>query len=115
MKKTYVLTIPGKKSDRLLDASKHEIRKYIRRERNKALPFGADFCDFDCKLGTSPADALTIHLAALVQGINVLVTAETTQFYVEVVAKAGRRAAPAVVESIAVAANGVADLVNRPS
>lgn len=38
MKKTYSLAIEGKHPDRLLEASKHDIRKYTKRERGKAVP-----------------------------------------------------------------------------
>ena len=34
MRKTYTLNIEGKNRDRLLEASKHDIRKYLKRERN---------------------------------------------------------------------------------
>ena len=33
MRKTFPLTAEGKHPDRLLDATKHEIRKYLKRER----------------------------------------------------------------------------------
>lgn len=36
MRKTYLLNIEGKNRDRLLDASKHDIRKYVKRERSRA-------------------------------------------------------------------------------
>ena len=35
MKKTFQLNIEGKNRDRVLDAVKHEIRKYIKRERGR--------------------------------------------------------------------------------
>ena len=35
MKKTYALQVEGLHPDRRLDAIKHEIRKYLRRERGK--------------------------------------------------------------------------------
>jgi hypothetical protein len=40
LKKTYSLNLEGKNRDRLLDAAKHDIRKYVKRERAKALIFG---------------------------------------------------------------------------
>ena len=43
MRKTYLLNIEGKNRDRLLEASKHDIRKYVKRERSRALPEGVDF------------------------------------------------------------------------
>jgi hypothetical protein len=51
MKKNFPLQIEGKNSERTLEAVKHEIRKYFKRERNRALPKDVDFWDFDCKVG----------------------------------------------------------------
>jgi hypothetical protein len=38
MKKNFPLQIEGKNSERILEAVKHEIRKYFKRERNRAVP-----------------------------------------------------------------------------
>ncbi len=54
MKKTFALRPEGKNPDRVLDAIKNELRKYMKRERRRDLPAGADFWDFDCKLGAGP-------------------------------------------------------------
>ena len=91
MKKTYPLNTPGKQPARLLDAAKNDIRKYIKRERAKALPAGVDFWDFDCMLGSSPMDATAKHVAELISNIDVLVAAGAQQLYVEVHAKPGHR------------------------
>ncbi|MGB4116761.1 MAG: DUF6172 family protein [Polaromonas sp.] len=93
MKKTYPLNVEGKNRDRLLDASKHDIRKYVKRERAKPLPEGADFLDFDCKLGASPADAAAVHFAALMTAVDALVGGGAAQFYVEIISKPGHRTA----------------------
>lgn len=101
MKKTFVLNVEGKNRDRLLDASKHDIRKYVKRERAKPLPEGADFLDFDCKLGASPSDAAVVHFAALMTAVDALVGGGAAQFYVEITSKPGHRTArPAVAASI---------------
>ena len=52
MKKTFVLSHPKIKLPRLVDSIRHEVKKYLRRERNKQVPDGADFWDFDCRFGT---------------------------------------------------------------
>lgn len=91
MKKTYQLRIEGKHPDRLLDASKHDIRKYIRRERRKALPAGADFWDFDTLLGGDEASAAVLPPAELIRAIDALVVSGATQFYVEIRSKPGKR------------------------
>ena len=101
MKKTYTLNIAGKSRDRLLDASKHDIRKYVKRERAKALPEGTDFWDFDCKLGASDAEVTNVHFAELMTSIDALLAEGAEQFYVEVVTKQGHRTARPATESIA--------------
>lgn len=91
MKKTYQLNIEGKNRDRLLDAAKHDIRKYIKRERAKPLPKGVDFLDFDCRAGTSDATAADVHFAALMGAIDALVQDGADHFYAEVTSKPGHR------------------------
>ena len=91
MKKTFQLTIEGKHPDRVLDATKHEIRQYIKRERNKALPEGVDFWDFDCRFGASTDAAQVIHPAQLIEHIDALAAGGANAVYVELLAKAGVR------------------------
>ena len=57
MKKTFLLAVEGKNRDRIVDAVKHEIRKYVKRERRRELPAGVDFLDFDCRFGLTPESA----------------------------------------------------------
>ncbi len=91
MKKTYQLNIEGKNRDRLLDAAKHDIRKYAKRERAKALPKGVDFWDFDCAAGASEATAAPVHFAELMAAIDALVKDGGEQFFVAVTVKPGHR------------------------
>ncbi|WP_026435652.1 DUF6172 family protein [Acidovorax sp. JHL-9] len=93
MKKTFQLHIEGKNSDRVLDAIKHEIRKYIKRERGRPVPAGADFWDFDCKFGSTAETAAVAHLSALIRLIDGVAREGGTQFYVEILAKGGHRRA----------------------
>lgn len=70
MKKTYPLNIEGKNRDRVLDAIKHDIRKYVARQRRTALPEGVDFWDFDCQFGLK-ADAMQpVHFGNLIEQID---------------------------------------------
>ena len=91
MRKTYPLRPEGKHPDRVLDAVKHDIRKYIKRERRVPLPAGVDFWDFDCRLGTTQASAEVIHPAALIQQLDALAQSGGTTVYVELLAKPGVR------------------------
>ena len=57
MRKTYPLTAPNKQPARVLDAVKHDIRRYITRERGRALPSDQQVWQFDCKVRVSDAAA----------------------------------------------------------
>jgi hypothetical protein len=91
MKKTFPLKAEGKNPERLLEATKHEIRKYIKRERRRDLPEGVDFWDFYCKFGTTAETASVAHLAELIPLIDALVKSDGAQFYVEILSKHGHR------------------------
>lgn len=91
MKKTFQLTHAKINYDRMADAVKHEIRKYIKRERKHTLPEGADFWDFDCKFGDTEEAANAVHLAELDAFINEATGKKQTSFYVEILAKPGHR------------------------
>jgi predicted N-acyltransferase len=97
MRKTFQLRPEGKHPDRVLEAVKHEIRKYIKRERRRVLPEGVDFWDFDCRFGATQETAQVVHLAALTGLMDTVAKAVGPQFYVEILVKHGHRAAkPAV-------------------
>jgi len=93
MRKTFQLRPEGKNPDRVLDAVKHEIRKYIKRERRRELPEGMDYWDFDCKFGATQEAAEVVHLSALTGLIDGVAKEAGPQFYVEILAKPGKRAA----------------------
>lgn len=99
MRKTYPLIVQGKHRDRVLDAVKHDIRKYLKRERRRELPEGMDFWDFDCKAGLSKDSAVATHVAALVAGVDALAREDAASVYVEVLARPAKRAPrPAVAD-----------------
>ena len=91
MKKSFKLTDPKKAPARQVDYVKHEISKYIARERRKTLKEGVDFWDFDCKIGTDSDDAANIHVAEINKSIDKIVAQGSEQFYIEVLVKPGHR------------------------
>jgi hypothetical protein len=91
MRKNFPLQIDGRHPDRVLDAVKHDVRKYLKRERRRDLPEGIDFWDFDCKCGLQAADAEVVHVSALIAAIDALAKAQATSVYVEILAKHGKR------------------------
>jgi len=92
MKKTFELVHPKIKYPRLVEATKNEIRKYIKRERRKTLPEDVDFWDFDCKFGDTEAEAQSVHLSKLTECIDQAAEKQLLSFYVEILAKPGHRA-----------------------
>ena len=91
MKKNFPLIVEGKNPDRVLEAVKHEIRKYFKRERNRALPKEADFWDFDCKVGPSAEAAEVVKVSAVVESVDALAKEGATSVYVEILCKHGVR------------------------
>lgn len=87
MKKTFVISHPKIQIPRLFEAAKHEVKKYIRRERNKKLPDGADFWDFDCQYGNTQEEAKVIHLSEINKYIDEAERLELVSFYLEILAK----------------------------
>jgi Family of unknown function (DUF6172) len=95
VKKTFQLNIEGKHRDRVLDAIKHEIRKYVKRQRRVPLPEGVDYWDFDCKFGSNAASAKVVHFATLTSLIDAVAKEGGASFYLEILAKNGYRGAKA--------------------
>lgn len=102
MRKTFKLTHPKIKVARLVEGVKHDVRKYLKRERKKSLPEGVDFWDFDCKYGHTEEESKPIHVAEINNYINEAEVQGLESFYLEILAKPGHRTkkpAPVVTEA----------------
>jgi hypothetical protein len=91
MKKTHPLMVEGKKPERVLDALKHTLRQYVRRERHKPLPEGVDYWDFDCQMGLQADTAQRVHVAELNKALDALAIDGAVAVYVEILRKPGIR------------------------
>ena len=91
MRKTFTLTHPKIKYPRMIETVKSDVRKYLKRNRKKALPKGVDFWDFNCKFGASEETAKVIHLAEIDTYINDAESKNLESFYIEIIAKDGHR------------------------
>jgi hypothetical protein len=87
MKKTFPLTAPGKADARVRDKIRHELNKYVRRERQKPLPEGSTLWAFDCKVGRDEANARTLLLNEVGAAIDDLAASGAAEAYVEIVAR----------------------------
>lgn len=93
MKKTFPLHAPGKADPRVVEAIKHDVRKYVKRERGKTLPEGFDLWEFACRVGPTAATAQPAPLNDVGAAIDGVVGAGGPEVYVEIMAAAGHRSA----------------------
>lgn len=91
MKKTFSLTHEKIQPARLIEAVKHDVRKYLKRERAKTLPAGADFWDFDCRFGEQATSSKVIHIAEIDASLNQAEAQNWPSCYIEILAKSGYR------------------------
>jgi len=91
MKKVFKLKVENKNSDRLLDKTKYEIRKYIKREKNKKLPEDVDFWKFECKFGKNDEEPETIEFIDITKHIDEAATQGCESFYMEILSTKGYR------------------------
>lgn len=88
MKKTFSLNQPGKHPERLIEAVKHELRKYLRRENRRELPEGMAYWDFDCRFGATEASAAKISPADVIKSVDKAKAAGWEAFYMEILVRA---------------------------
>lgn len=89
MKKVFQLRDAKKHEDRVLEAIKHDIRKYVKREKKKDLPDKATmYWDFDCRIGTTQDKAKEVVYEALIKALDAIKEEGATEVYVEIIAKA---------------------------
>lgn len=88
MKKIFKLTDEKKHEDRVLEAVKHDIRKYVKREKKKKLDDAKmTYWDFDCKVGATPDTAEVVAYDELIKALDAVKATGTTECYVEILAK----------------------------
>jgi len=89
------MSVDGREPARVIEAIKYELKKYLKRERKKPLPGGADFWDFACRVGPADAEAKPVHVGDLNRAVDQGVSHQWQQIYIEIVAKpANRRRGP---------------------
>jgi len=91
MRKTFELTHRKIKVARLIEGVKHEVKKYVKKERKKKLPEGVDFWDFDCKFGHTAQDLKEIHLSEMNKYIDEAEAQQLESICVEIMVKPGHR------------------------
>ncbi|MBR7888888.1 hypothetical protein J9B83_08005 [Marinomonas sp. A79] len=85
MKKNFVLSHPKLSYQRIIEAAKNEVKQYIKQQRTKALPEGADFWGFNCKFGQVADKARSIHEGDINTNISSAQSQHWKSFYLEVI------------------------------
>jgi hypothetical protein len=68
----------------LVEAIKYELKKYIKRERNKKRPEEVDFWDFDCRYGANETSCSVIHVSEINKVISEADAEGLDSFFLEV-------------------------------
>ncbi len=95
MKKIFPLTAAGKADARVVDGIKHDVRKYVNRERKKPLPEGFDIWEFSCKVGVDQATAENKTLRDVGPAIDAVASGGASAVYLEILAVPSHRIVPA--------------------
>jgi len=91
MNKTYKLIEEKRDKDRVVEAIKHEVRKYIKREKNKPLPTGVDFWKLECKISKDSNELAFVEFQNLINTIDILVSEEAEVLNIEILSFEGIR------------------------
>ena len=88
VKKTFQLTASNKQPERVVEAIKNEIRKYIKREKRKTLPEGMNVWNIDCKFAKDGAEPEVIQFQDITKCIDEAAASEAKSIYLELLSKA---------------------------
>ena len=88
LKKTYQLTSEKKEPARVIEAIKNDIRKYIKREKRKALPEGMNVWNIDCKFAQDDAEPVTIEFQDITKCIDEAAELNCKSIYLELLSSA---------------------------
>lgn len=100
MKKTFPLQAPGRVAQRVVEAVKNDVRKYVKRERRKTLPEGFDVWTFACRIGANAEAAKPCTLNEISGRIDAVVAAEGNEVYIEILAQPAHRQASTPEEEV---------------
>lgn len=86
MKKTFQLKVENKNIDRQVDSIKNDVRRYIKREKNKQLPENFNYWKFNCKFGKTQEEAKEIAFTDIIKSIDFAASENYDSFYLEIIA-----------------------------
>lgn len=100
MKKTFSLKVENKNSERLLESIKHEVRKYIKREKRKNLPEDVDYWKFNCKFAKNDEEPKEIDFLEITKCIDEASAEGCESFYMEILTSEGIKPKKEIVKKV---------------
>ena len=98
MKKRFAFTHPKKAPQRVLEGIKNEVRKYIKREKNKPLPEDKDVWRVDCKFAKDDEELQEIRFSDIIQKIDEASNEKCESVLIEIVSRSANIAPKKVQE-----------------
>lgn len=91
MKRKFDLSVENKHPDRVLESIKYEVRKYIKREKNKQLPEGIDFWKIECKFSKNDEALNDVKFEDITKLINEASIEKCHNINIELVSTPGHK------------------------
>ena len=91
MRQTFTFADSKHKPEQALAALKNKVRKYLKRERRKSLPEGADYWDFDCQVGETEGTSEALAVTEVITRMGDIFERGEPQVYIEILARAETR------------------------
>ncbi|MEN8774113.1 MAG: DUF6172 family protein [Akkermansiaceae bacterium] len=92
MKKVFPLVSERHKPARLIEQIKGEVKKYLKRERNKTLTEEYDYWGFNCCAGESAESAKACHEKEIGKSLDHALAKGWPTVYLEILAEPRKRA-----------------------
>jgi hypothetical protein len=87
MRKLFPLKDPAKADQRVIEAIKHDVRKYAKRELRKTPPEGFDLWTLICRVGADEATAVARPYKEVPAAIDAVALTGVDRVYVEILAQ----------------------------
>jgi len=86
LKKTFKLRESEQNSDRILEKIKHQLRKYLRREKKKTIKDLNGFLDFECRFGKDENSSKEVTFNDIIKLLDKAKEDDWNECYIEIIA-----------------------------
>ena len=91
MRKVFSLVSERHKPARLVEQIKSEVKKYLKRERNKSLPEDHDYWGFNCRSGQASDSANVCHEKEIGRSLDHALAEGWETVYLEILVEPRKR------------------------